>query len=120
MRFCYYPQLDSLDCGPSSLRMVAKYYGKSYTIQYLRSKSFITKSGVSMLGINDAAASIGFHTRGYFATLHLYSYRGTRCLPPTLRSGQDRVTQPPRISGPLLCILADGNKFVNDVVSLHK
>ena len=68
MRFCYYHQLDSMDCGPSSLRMVAKYYGKSYTIQYLRSKSFITKSGVSMLGISDAAESIGFRTRGYRLT----------------------------------------------------
>jgi ATP-binding cassette subfamily B protein len=35
--------------------MVAKYYGKSYTLQSLRSKSFITKSDVSMPGIRDAA-----------------------------------------------------------------
>jgi ATP-binding cassette, subfamily B, bacterial len=48
--------------------MVAKYYGKSYTLQSLRSKSFITKSGVSMLGISDAAESVGFRTRGYRLT----------------------------------------------------
>ena len=66
--FPYYKQLDSMDCGPSCLRMIAKFYGKSYSIQYLRSKSFITKSGVSMLGISDAAESIGFRTRGYRLT----------------------------------------------------
>lgn len=57
-----------MDCGPSCLRMVAKYYGKTYTVQTLRSKSFITNSGVSMLGISDAAESIGFRTRGYKLT----------------------------------------------------
>ncbi len=57
-----------MDCGPSCLRMIAKYYGKSYSLQALRSKAFITKSGVSMLGISDAAESIGFRTRGYRLT----------------------------------------------------
>lgn len=54
-----------MDCGPTCLRMVAKYYGKSFSLQTLRSGSFISKSGVSMLGISDAAESIGFRTRGY-------------------------------------------------------
>ena len=66
--FLHYKQLDAMDCGPSCLRMVAKYYGKSYSLQSIRSKSFITKSGVSMLGISDAAESIGFRTRGYRLT----------------------------------------------------
>ena len=66
--FIHYKQLDSMDCGPSCLRMSAKYYGKSYTLQSLRSSSFITKSGVSMLGISEAAESIGFRTRGYRLT----------------------------------------------------
>ena len=57
-----------MDCGPSCLRMVAKFYGKSCTLQSLRDISFITKSGVSMLGISDAAESIGFRTRGYRLT----------------------------------------------------
>ena len=57
-----------MDCGPSCLQMVAKHYGKSYSLQSLRSKSFITRSGVSMLGISDAAENIGFRTRGYRLT----------------------------------------------------
>lgn len=62
--FPLYSQLDAMDCGPTCLRMVAKYYGRSYTLQTLREKSFITREGVSMLGISDAAESIGFHTNG--------------------------------------------------------
>lgn len=60
--FPLYRQLDAMDCGPSCLRMISKYYGRSYTLQVLRDKSFITKNGVSMLGISDAAESIGFRT----------------------------------------------------------
>lgn len=62
--FPNYKQLDAMDCGPTCLRMIAKYYGRSYSIQNLREKAFITREGVSMLGISDAAESIGFHTNG--------------------------------------------------------
>jgi len=44
--------------------MIAKHYGRSYTLQNLRERSFITRQGVSMLGISDAAESIGFRTQG--------------------------------------------------------
>lgn len=59
-----YRQLDSMDCGPTCLRMIAKFYGKSYSLQTLREKCHITREGVSMLGISDAAESIGFRTTG--------------------------------------------------------
>ncbi|MDR1581952.1 MAG: peptidase domain-containing ABC transporter, partial [Prevotellaceae bacterium] len=62
--FPHYTQFDAMDCGPTCLRMIAKYYGKSYTLQTLRQRSFITREGVSMLGISDAAETIGFHTNG--------------------------------------------------------
>ncbi len=67
--FPHYQQLDHMDCGPSCLRMIAKYYGRSYTLQTLREKSFITREGVSMLGISDAAESIGMHTQGVRITI---------------------------------------------------
>lgn len=63
-RFPHYNQLDAMDCGPTSLRMIAKYYGRSYTLQTLRERCFITREGVSMLGISDAAEFIGFRTIG--------------------------------------------------------
>jgi len=57
-----------MDCGPSCLRIIAKYYGKSYSLNELRNKAFITREGVSMLGISDAAEAIGFHTIGVKVT----------------------------------------------------
>ncbi len=62
--FPFYSQPDAKDCGPTCLRMIAKHYGKNYTLQNLRDKSFITREGVSLLGISDAAESIGFKTIG--------------------------------------------------------
>ena len=67
--FPYYYQLDSADCGPTCLRMIAKYYGRTYSVQYLREHAFITREGVSMLGISDAAQHIGFRTMGIRITL---------------------------------------------------
>lgn len=62
--FPFYPQFDMMDCGPACLRMIAKYYGKYFTLQTLRKKCFITHEGVSMLGISEAAESIGFRSLG--------------------------------------------------------
>jgi ATP-binding cassette subfamily B protein len=53
-----------MDCGPTCLRMVAKYYGKHFTTELLREKSYITREGVSLLGISDAAESVGMRSIG--------------------------------------------------------
>lgn len=53
-----------MDCGPTSLAMIARYYGKTYTQQTLRERCYITREGVSMLGTSDAAESIGMRTMG--------------------------------------------------------
>jgi ATP-binding cassette subfamily B protein len=44
--------------------MVSTYFGCNYSIDYLREKSHIIKTGVSMLGISEAAEAIGFKTIG--------------------------------------------------------
>ncbi len=62
--FPTYTQLDAMDCGPTCLRMIAKHNGKHYSLETLRQQSFITREGVSMLGISDAAEHIGFRTTG--------------------------------------------------------
>lgn len=62
--FPKYLQPDVMDCGPTCLRMVAKYFGRSYSLQYLREQSFVSRAGVSLLGISDAAESIGLRTQG--------------------------------------------------------
>jgi ATP-binding cassette, subfamily B, bacterial len=56
--FPLYKQLDAMDCGPTCLRMVAKHYGRTIPLEYLRNKSQYGKQGVSLLGIADAAESI--------------------------------------------------------------
>lgn len=53
-----------MDCGPTCLRMVAKYHGRSISLDYLRNKSQYGKEGVSMLGLADAAESIGLKSIG--------------------------------------------------------
>lgn len=62
VRFPFYRQFDATDCGPTCIRMIAKYYGKSYSLQYLRERSFLTREGVSLLGLSDAAESIGMRS----------------------------------------------------------
>lgn len=59
-----YRQLDAMDCGPTCLRMIAKYYGRHYSLQTLRNHSLVTNQGASMLSISDAAEYIGFRTTG--------------------------------------------------------
>lgn len=63
-KFPFYQQFDAMDCGPTCLRMVAKYYGKHFSTESLREKSYITREGVSLLGISDAAEAIGMRTMG--------------------------------------------------------
>lgn len=67
--FPHYLQLENMDCGPTCLRMVARHYGRHYSLQTLRKRSFITREGVSMLGISDAAESIGMRTVGVKTTI---------------------------------------------------
>lgn len=64
MRFPFYSQLESMDCGPACLRMVAKFYGRRFALDVLREKCHIGREGVSMLGMSDAAEAIGFRTEG--------------------------------------------------------
>lgn len=60
MKFPFYHQLDSGDCGPSCLRMIAKFYGRTFEVHQLREHCYANKNGVPLLGINDAAEHIGF------------------------------------------------------------
>ena len=61
-RFPHFYQLDFMDCGPACLRMIAKYSGKNYSLQYLREHSYVDREGVSLQGIIEAAEHIGLRT----------------------------------------------------------
>ncbi len=63
-RFPHYKQHNTSDCGPTSLRMVAKFYGMDYSAEMLRKHCHISRRGVNMLGISEGAKHIGFETVG--------------------------------------------------------
>lgn len=62
MRYPSDIQLDTFDCGPTCLKMVAEWFGRQYEVDHLRELCFITREGVSLLGICQAAEKIGFRT----------------------------------------------------------
>jgi ATP-binding cassette, subfamily B, bacterial len=61
-KFPFSYQLDKMDCGPACLLMITEYYGRKGSITDLRKRCFATREGVSLLGISEAAESIGFRT----------------------------------------------------------
>lgn len=62
--FPFYKQPDSKDCGPTCLRIIAKYYGKVIELQQIRTLSETTREGSSLLGLSDAAEALGFRSLG--------------------------------------------------------
>jgi ATP-binding cassette subfamily B protein len=62
--FPFYKQLDSADCGATCLRIIARHYGRHYSLEYLRQISYLDREGVSLMGISDAGEKIGFRTLG--------------------------------------------------------
>jgi len=64
MKYTFYKQLDVMDCGATCLRMVAKQYGRDYSINKLRRICETGKQGVSLYAISHAAGQIGFNTLG--------------------------------------------------------
>lgn len=63
-KFPFYHQHDANDCGPTCLRMIADYYGQGYSLEYICEQSSFIRTGISMLGISEAAEKIGFRTTG--------------------------------------------------------
>lgn len=76
-----------MDCGPSCLRMVAKFHGKSFSLDTLRDLSYITREGVSMMDISYAAEAIGLHTQGVKVTYE--QLRDEASLPVIVHWGQN-------------------------------
>lgn len=67
-KFSFFYQPDSMDCGPVALKMIAKYYGKEFSLEKLRQLTFTVKDGVSLFSISEAAEQIGFKTVGGLLT----------------------------------------------------
>lgn len=61
-KFPNYRQYSYNDCGPASLKIVAKYYGKDYEIDYLRELIGVNREGSNLLALAKGAESVGFKT----------------------------------------------------------
>ena len=64
MSFPFVKQPDAMDCGPACLKMIAGFYKMNFSLESLRKKCYITREGVSFLGLSEAADSLGFRTLG--------------------------------------------------------
>ena len=64
INFPSYIQADAKDCGPTCLRIISKYYGKSISLQQIRNLSETTREGSSLMGLSDAAEKLGYKTLG--------------------------------------------------------
>ena len=62
--FPFYKQPDAKDCGPTCLRIIAKFYGKTIPLQQIRNLSETTREGSSLLGLSEAAENLGFRSLG--------------------------------------------------------
>lgn len=62
-------QMDSQDCGPACLKIIAKHFGRFYSLQYLRDRCGITKQGVSLENLSIGAESLGLRTLAIKCTL---------------------------------------------------
>ena len=95
MRFPFFPQHDSSDCGAACLRMVAAWYGLRWSLGRWRSLTHPDSSGVSMAGLQQAAQKAGFEA--LVAALNFDEEKG----------------QPGLRQAPLPCIIHwEGNHFV--------
>ncbi|MFZ5977625.1 MULTISPECIES: peptidase domain-containing ABC transporter [Hydrotalea] len=85
--FPFQPQYDKMDCGPACLKMITQFYGKAYSLEYLRQECFLSREGVSLLSINDAAEKLGFRT--LMVNLTLKNLTENSPLPCILHWNQD-------------------------------
>ncbi len=62
MKFPHEIQRNIMDCGATCLRIIGRYYGKVFPLEYLRQQSHTSRDGASLLGISKAAELVGFRT----------------------------------------------------------
>ncbi len=102
MPFQFYKQPDSMDCGPTCLRMIAKHYGRSFSMHLLKEKAQISKEGVNLLGISEAAESIGFRTVA--AKISVRELKKSAKLPAILHWNQNHFVVLYKIKGKVFFI----------------
>lgn len=120
MKFPHYKQLDMMDCGPTCLQMIAKYYQKNLSLQQLRKLAEYNLDGVSMLGISNAAETIGFKTLGVQSSLEELIEKAT--LPCILHWGQNHfvVLPPQKFNGKSIYIADPADSILEMPIDVFK
>lgn len=60
--FTFYPQLETMDCGPACVRMMAAAHVRHYSLDTLKSLSDFNKLGTNFLSLSNCFQEIGFDT----------------------------------------------------------
>lgn len=63
-KFPHFKQADFKDCGPTCVKIISKFFGQNVPLEHLRNLSETQRSGSSLLGLSNAAESIGFKSLG--------------------------------------------------------
>ncbi|MEG4502254.1 peptidase domain-containing ABC transporter [Microcoleus sp. F6_B4] len=68
-RHPFIQQQSAADCGATCLAMISEYWGKKFSLNYLRELAAIGRSGASLKSLAKAAERMGFQTRPVRASL---------------------------------------------------
>lgn len=60
-KFPFFRQLESVDCGPTCIKMIAAHYGRKYSAQTLKKYCNITRVGITPGDVIDGCRKIGLH-----------------------------------------------------------
>ncbi|MEF3310910.1 peptidase domain-containing ABC transporter [Paenibacillus sp. GYB004] len=71
MKYPVLMQQSEMDCGPSCLTMICRYYGLRASINRMRERCNIGAEGTSMLGLIETLESIGFSAKGLHTSASL-------------------------------------------------
>ena len=62
MTFPFQQQQNEMDCGPTCLYMISRYFGRTINLETIRKNTELGKNGVNLYGISNAAEKIGLRT----------------------------------------------------------
>jgi len=64
MKFKFCSQLESNDCGPACLTMIANHYHKNVSLKYVKEACSVTRMGVSVKDLLDGGRKLGMECNG--------------------------------------------------------
>lgn len=69
LRYVHTQQLDQSDCGVACLRSVLRYFGSDASPERIRELSGTNRQGTTLLGLQQAAGSLGLEAQGFEADI---------------------------------------------------